>query len=98
MEKEKDLFYIERNYQEVNDFPEEREFKVEKIQGFDYTNIDDSKRKFRMMKIKGLGIPPILLSASGLPSVDTNVIKTLTEGKIMEHFTSINQEKFGFEL
>ena len=30
------------------------------------------------MKIKGLGIPPVLLSASGLPSVDTNVIKTLT--------------------
>lgn len=42
------------------------------------------------MKIKGLGIPPVLLSASGLPSVDANVIKILTDGKLMEHFTKIN--------
>ena len=84
--QEKDLFFIERKYQEINDFSEERQFKVEKLLDFDYTKIDKSKRKFRMMTIKGLGIPPVLLSASGLPSVDLNVIKILTEEKIMEHF------------
>ena len=42
------------------------------------------------MTIKGLGIPPVLLSASGLPSVDTNVIKILTEGKLLEYFKKIN--------
>lgn len=47
------------------------------------------------MKIKGLGIPPVSLSASGLPSVDFNVIKKLTSGIIIEHFKKLNKLEFG---
>lgn len=53
--------------------PETRTFWVENLS----QEIKEGKEtplKFRDMKIKGLGIPIIEYTASGMPSADTNVI------------------------
>lgn len=76
---------IVRVYKEVNDFPVEREFKVEKNSDHDY-GTDDNKLKFRNMVIKGLGIPAARLNISGLPSVDTTALKELQEGVVEKHY------------
>jgi DNA polymerase I len=54
------------------------------------------------MKIKGLGIPPIDYTPSGMPSADTPAIKELAGkpekgeyGKAYEYFKSIGKEELG---
>lgn len=56
------------------------------------------------MKIKGLGIPPIEYTNSGMPSADGPTIKKLAGdpdkekyGKAYDHFVSIGKEKEGKE-
>jgi DNA polymerase-1 len=58
--------------------------------------------KYRLMKIKGLGIPPIDYTPSGMPTADTPAIKVLagnpekgTYGKAYDHFKSIGKEEEG---
>jgi hypothetical protein len=60
--------------------------------------------KFRLMKIKGLGIPPVDYTTSGMPSADGPVIKVLagnpekgSYGKAYDHFKSIGKEEEGKE-
>ena len=57
-----DVFTIERNLTKSADFPLERQFKIEKLENYDYGNDENSTKKFRNMKIKGLGIPPVSYS------------------------------------
>ena len=82
----------ERNIDVLNDFPEEREFKVENTRGL-IEGDRKSPLKFRNMKIKGLGLKPPVLSASGLPSVDVTSLSVLAGdppsgkfGKAFDHF------------
>lgn len=65
-----------RNIDVVNDFPEEREFKVENSLNIQEEG-KDKALKYTTMKIKGLGIPPKHFSASGLPSVDVSALNAL---------------------
>ena len=56
--------------------PETREFKVENIEGI----IQEGKKKpnkYRQMKIKGLGIPAINYTASGIPATSAAVLRQL---------------------
>ena len=55
--------------------------------------------KYREMRIKGLGIPPIDYTVSGMPAADSPVIKILAGepekgkyGKAYDHFVSIGKE------
>lgn len=57
------------------------------------------------MKIKGLGIPVIDYTASGMPSADINVIQELAGnvdkgkfGKAFEHFKNKGDPEFGESL
>ena len=84
-EEDDDPLKIVRVYKEVNDFPLERAFKVEKLVDHDYGE-DNSKLKFRNMVIRGLGIPPTRLNISGIPSVDTPALKELQESGIAAFF------------
>jgi len=66
----------ERSIDILNEFPEEREFRVENTREI----IEGDRKqplKFRNMKIKGLGLNPPVLSASGLPSVDVTSLNLL---------------------
>jgi len=87
-----DPMKIVRNFKQVDEFPEVRYFKVEKIPNFPYpeeeTDPKFKKLKFRDMPVKGYGIPAIKYSLSGLPSVDTDVLKKLVDGVIQKHFES----------
>lgn len=87
------MFTIERKLEKVNEFPEDRIFKVEKLGGYEYEE-DDSK-KYRTMSIKGLGIPPLEYTAQGLPSVDTEVLEKLSKGVAKSFMESQNQPEFG---
>lgn len=93
---EDDPFKIVRNFRQVDDFPEVREFKVEKLPDYDYTRLglsDKEKRsKFRLMKIKGFGIPSEGLSEKGVPSVDTDALRLLLDGRVKKHFEWGNQK------
>lgn len=88
--EEDDPMKIARTLVKVDDFPEVRTFKVAKLPNFDYRTIGQTeqelKKKTRDMQVKGFGIPPLALSASGLPSVDLGVLKELAGGKIEAHF------------
>jgi hypothetical protein len=60
----------------MDEFPIEREFRVENVRGI----IEGDRKaplKFKTMKIRGLGLKPPVLSASGLPSVDMKSLNTL---------------------
>jgi len=85
-----DPMKVVRNFKQVDEYPEVRYFKVEKIPNFAYpeeaTDPKFKKLKFRDMPIKGYGIPAIKYSLSGLPSVDTDVLKKLVDGVIQKHF------------
>ena len=55
--------------------------------------------KYRHMKIKGMGIPPVDYTPSGMPSADGPVIKILAGdpdkqkyGKAYDYFKSIGKE------
>lgn len=82
----------ERSIDILNEFPEEREFRVENTR--EITEGDRKQPlKFRNMKIKGLGLKPPVLSASGLPSVDVTSLNLLAGdppngkfGKAYDHF------------
>lgn len=66
----------DRNIDVKDDFPIEREFRVENVRGI----IEGNRKaplKYKKMKIRGLGLKPPVLSASGLPSVDVNSLNTL---------------------
>ena len=79
------MFSIERNLVQAEQFPEERTFWVEKL--LDYEYIPELKpKKYRDMIVKGLGIPSVETSETGLPSVDTNVLIALTQGIIKDFF------------
>jgi hypothetical protein len=88
--EEEDPMKITRVFKEINEFPEVRYFKVEKIPNFDYpehsTNPKSLKLKFRNLAVKGYGLPIVKYSLSGLPSVDTDVLKKLADGVIEKHF------------
>ena len=81
---------ITRNLTEINDFSKTRYFKVAKIPDFEYPeyieNPKNRKLKFRQMPVIGYGIKSIKESLSGLPSVDTDVLKKLSDGPIENHF------------
>jgi DNA polymerase-1 len=62
-----------------------REFRVEKLPEHVYDE-SENDNKFRMMKVEGLGLPVLVRSLSGLPSVDTNSIQALLESDIESHF------------
>ncbi len=56
--------------------PAEREFKVENIEGI----VQEGKKKpnkYRQMKIKGLGMPAINYTATGIPATSAAVLKQL---------------------
>lgn len=57
--------------------PQVRTFRVENISQ-EIREGKETPLKFRDMKIKGFGIPPVEFTASGMPSADTNVISQLT--------------------
>lgn len=65
-----------RNIDQAMTFPEVREFKVPNLDGEIFEG-QKKPLKHKMMKIKGLGIKPEILSASGLPSVDVNALSYL---------------------
>lgn len=87
-----------RNIDMINDFPEVREFRVENatVRPTDQGLLEEGKTKplkSKLMKIKGLGIPPRNFSESGLPSVDIQAIIDLAGhpekgqfGYAYEHF------------
>lgn len=50
-----------------------REFWVEKRSDHEYIDTENDN-KFRMMKVEGLGLPVLVWSISGLPSVDTGCL------------------------
>lgn len=86
-------------------FPIEKSFKVLNTSGL----IEEGKtqaKKFREMTIKGLGIPSLVLTATGLPSVDTTVLRTLCGidpakgkfGKAFDFYREKGQPEFGKEL
>jgi len=61
--------------------------------------------KYRDMKIKGLGIPIVDYTVSGMPAADSPVIKILAGnpdkgqyGKAYDHFKSIGKEEEGKEI
>jgi DNA polymerase-1 len=74
---------------------------VDNLSGF----IKEGKKeplKFRLMKIKGLGIPPIDYTPSGMPSADTPAIKILSGnpdkgqyGKAYDYFRERGEEEEG---
>ena len=66
----------ERNIDVMDDFPEERIFKVDNIRGI-LEEGKDTALKSKNMKIKGMGLKPPVLSASGLPSVDVTSLNIL---------------------
>jgi hypothetical protein len=60
--------------------------------------------KYRQMKIKGLGIPPIDYTVSGMPSADGPVIKILAGdpgsgkyGKAYDYFKGLGREQEGID-
>ncbi len=85
-----DPMKVIRNFKQVDEYPEVRYFKVEKIPGFKYPEEENDpkfkKLKYRDMPVKGYGIPAVKYSLSGLPSVDTDVLKKLSEGVVEKHF------------
>ena len=89
-QEDEDPMKIVRNYKKVDKYPEVREFKVEKLPDYDYSHLSlsekDKKSKFRMMKIKGFGLPPVGFSTLGLPSVDTGCLKLLMDGRVRRYF------------
>ena len=78
--------------------PEVKEFKVD--------NSDPSRGKMKInMAVTGLGIPPIKITPSGLPSVDEDALHQLAGspkkgkyGKAYDYFNDIGQAEFGKEL
>lgn len=89
-EDEDDPMKVVRNLKRVDDFPEVRLFRVEKLPDFDYSKIGQTgrelKTKYRDMPVQGFGIPPVIISETGLPSVDTTALKMLADGHIAKHF------------
>lgn len=89
-EEDDDPMKVVRNLKRVDKYPEVRMFRVEKLPNFDYSTIGQSgrelKTKYRDMPVKGFGIPPEVISETGLPSVDTAALKKLVEGQITKHF------------
>ena len=87
---EDDPMKVNRKLTVVDFYEEEREFKVEKLADYDYSKIcqdaKSSKLKYRVMKIKGFGIPGVVYTEKGLPSVDVNALKKLVDGPIQKHF------------
>jgi len=80
------------NRTEIDDFPEEKAFKVPNTKGIILPG-KKAPLKERDMIIKGFGIPPVEYTDSGLPSVDTPALKTLAGdvknkkyGAAYEHF------------
>ncbi len=84
-EKERDIFFIERNMEDKEFYDKVREFKVEKKEDHDYGETEKDN-KYRLMKVEGLGLPVPIRSLSGLPSVDTNSLQTLLDSDIESHF------------
>lgn len=66
----------DRNIDVMNEFPIERDFRVENVRGI-IEGERSSPLKYRTMTIKGLGLNPPVLSASGLPSVDVKTLNLL---------------------
>lgn len=72
-----------------------KEFKVD--------NSDPSRGKMKInMAVTGLGIPPIKITPSGLPSVDEDALHQLAGspkngkyGKAYDYFNEIGQAEFG---
>lgn len=83
------------------EFPIVREFRVDNESGY----VKEGKKealKYRNMKIKGLGIPPLDYTAGGMPSADTPVIKLLAGnpdkgqyGKAYDYFKELGKEEEG---
>lgn len=88
--EEEDPMKIVRNVKKVDDYPAVRFFKVEKLPDYDYSHLNlsekEEKSKFRMMEITGFGLPPVGYSDQGLPSVDTECLKLLLDGRLRKHF------------
>lgn len=55
-----------------------REFRVEKRTDYEYDS-NETENKFRNMKVEGMGLPILIRSATGLPSVDTNSLQELLD-------------------
>ena len=89
-QQDDDLLKIVRNLKVVNEYPEVRVFKVEKLLNYDYSHLNlsekEKKLKYRDMSITGFGIPAKKMSLLGLPSVDIEALKAITEGPVQKHF------------
>lgn len=82
----------------LSEFPEVREFRVEnlKVLASHQGELEEGKTKplkYKTMKIRGLGIKPKYVSASGLPSVDIQALSDLAGdpakgrfGSAFEHY------------
>lgn len=85
-----DVMKVVRNFKVVDDYPQIRIFKSEKLANYDYSSFEmtdrERKLKYRNMSIHGFGIPAQKFSAQGLPSVDTDALKSLLNGPIDSHF------------
>lgn len=54
------MFSIERNLKTIDEFPIDREFKVQKLEDYHYEEDEkEARKKYRNMVVSGLGIPAI---------------------------------------
>lgn len=105
-EADDDPLKVKRNVKVVDDVEETRYFKVERLPWFDYgepvayTKDGRAKpaKKSREMPVKGYGMKPIAYSASGMPSVENEVLKTLVKDALITHFTAKGEPELGEKL
>ena len=101
-ENEEDPLKIRRNLTEINEFDEIRYLRTEKFytkQELEELYIQGKKPgKFYDMPIKGLGIKPIKLSNTGIPSVDADTIQILVNGHLEKELEGKNDLKFIMDL
>ena len=101
-EEQEDLTKMKRVLVEVNEFPEVRIFRTQKRYSFE--ELEEMKyqgtklSKFYDMSIRGLGLTPIKWSMTGLPSVDHDVIRDLSNGVVQTALAERGQTQFGEEL
>jgi hypothetical protein len=101
-EEEEDPLKVKRNLTEIVDFPEIRYIRTEKFYSKEeldfYQEMGKKPSKFYDMGIKGLGIKPLKLSNTGLPSVDGDTIQGLVNGHLEKELDNKKDPKFISDL
>ena len=101
-ENEEDPLKIRRNLTEINEFDEIRYIRTEKFytkQELEELHLMGKKPgKFYDMPVKGLGIKPIKLSNTGIPSVDADTIQILVNGHLEKELEGKKDINFILDL